>query len=46
MNNEPTGSAQSTQIPVGVQVQILADSTVSYASYQNNVPLARGLTLS
>lgn len=28
-----------------VVVQILADSTVSYASYQNNVPLLRGLII-
>jgi hypothetical protein len=28
-----------------VVVQILADPTVSYASYQNNVPLLRGLSI-
>jgi len=28
-----------------LQVEIQADSTVSYASYQNNVPLVRSLTL-
>ena len=33
------------QKAVSIQLQIHADATVSYASYQNNVPLVRSLTL-
>lgn len=43
MNNETTDSAEAAQTTVGVQ--ILADPTVSYASYQNNVPLLRSLSI-
>lgn len=45
MDNAPTDSTESAQNVARVQVQILADATVSYASYQNNVPLLRSLTL-
>ncbi len=43
MNNGTTDRAEPTQ--ASVVVQILADPTVSYASYQNNVPLLRGLSI-
>ncbi|MEO5955547.1 MAG: hypothetical protein ABIR36_07650, partial [Nitrospiraceae bacterium] len=43
MSNGTTDSGESTQPPV--VVQIMADPTVSYASYQNNVPLLRGLSI-
>jgi hypothetical protein len=43
MNNGTTDRADPTPAPV--VVQILADPTVSYASYQNNVPLLRNLTV-
>lgn len=45
MNNEATDSTETTQATGGIQVQILADPTVSYASYQNNVPLLRSLSI-
>ncbi len=41
MNNGTTDGAESTE--ASVAVQILADPTVSYASYQNSVPLLRSL---
>lgn len=41
MNNETTEDTGPAQATAGVQVQIIADPTVSYASYQNNVPLLR-----
>ncbi len=40
--NDGGGPAQDA---TKVQVEIHADPTVSYASYQNNVPLVRGLNL-
>lgn len=43
MNNGTTDGAESTE--ASVAVQILADPTVSYASYQNNVPLLRSLII-
>ncbi|OQW63392.1 MAG: DNA helicase [Nitrospira sp. ST-bin5] len=43
MSNGTSDSGESTQ-PSAV-VQIMADPTVSYASYQNNVPLLRGLSI-
>jgi hypothetical protein len=43
MNNGTTDCTEPAQAPV--VVQILADPTVSYASYQNNVPLLRGLRI-
>lgn len=45
MNNETPGNVEPAQATADVQVQILADSTVSYASYQNNVPLLRDLSI-
>jgi very-short-patch-repair endonuclease len=45
MNSEATGGTEPAQATAGVHVQILADPTVSYASYQNNVPLLRGLNI-
>lgn len=45
MDNAPTESTEPTQTTTGVWVEIVADPTVSYASYQNNVPLIRGLTI-
>ena len=43
MQDRPTDNAESMQD--SVVVQVLADPTVSYASYQNNVPLLRGLSI-
>ncbi len=45
MSNETAGSTEAPQSSAGIQVRILADSTVSYASYQNNVPLLRSLSV-
>ena len=41
-NTKPDEAARGTS---KVQVTIQADSTVNYASYQNNVPLVRSLTI-
>jgi hypothetical protein len=43
MNNETTKRAESAR--ASAVVPILADPAVSYASYQNNVPLLRGLSV-
>lgn len=43
MNNGTTDRFEPTQAPA--VVQILADRTISYASYQNNVPLLRQLSI-
>jgi len=45
MSDRTTGNTESTQNAASVQVQILADPTVSHASYQNSVPLLRGLSI-
>lgn len=45
MDSAPADGTEPGQTTTGVQVEIHADPTVSYASYQNNVPLLRGLTL-
>lgn len=44
-DNETTGNTGLAQATTGVHVQVLADPTVSYASYQNNVPLLRSLSI-
>ena len=43
MNNRGTDRTEPRKDPV--VVQILADPTVSYASYQNNIPLLRSLRI-
>jgi len=43
MNSETTDKAEVAK--AGVGIEIVADTTVSYASYQNNVPLLRSLSL-
>ncbi|MCS6290683.1 MAG: DUF4011 domain-containing protein [Nitrospira sp.] len=43
MNDGTTDRAEPTQAPA--VIQIFADPTVSYASYQNNVPLLRSLSI-
>lgn len=43
MNNRGTDRIEPKKAPV--VVQILADPTISYASYQNNIPLLRSLSI-
>lgn len=45
MESTTTDIGESSQEATKVQVEIHADPTVNYASYQNNVPLLRSLTL-
>ncbi|MGE5465537.1 MAG: DUF4011 domain-containing protein [Methanocella sp.] len=45
MNGEAAVNAEATRVEHNIEIQILADPTVSYASYQNNVPLLRNLSL-
>lgn len=45
MNTDINGSAETAQAISGINIDIVADATVSYATYQNNVPLLRSLSL-
>src|SRR5690606_6185675 len=45
MNTGINGSAETAQAISGINIDIVADATVSYATYQNNVPLLRSLSL-
>ena len=40
-----TDQDELSQAAAGIHVEMLVDPTVNYASYQNNVPLIRSLTL-
>lgn len=41
-----TDSEKTLQQRTEIKIELTADPTVNYASYQNNVPLIRGLALS
>src|SRR5688500_15125308 len=45
MDSTATDASGSLRETTKIKIEIQADPTVNYASYQNNVPLVRSLTL-